>query len=124
MWLFHIEFELDANEAKADGDNADADEAIEADADETDEADKANEANEAKEANEYDNADKADEVNEATALAKAIDAGFISFSLTKCSTIFVEVKEYFEAKNNQHELGFNVQIWLMCRSNSSVQNWW
>ena len=42
LWLFHIKFESDAKEAKADGNNADADEAIEADADETDEADKAN----------------------------------------------------------------------------------
>ena len=42
LWLFHFDFELDANEAKSDGDNVDADEAIEADADETNEADKAN----------------------------------------------------------------------------------
>ena len=50
--MIHFDFELDANEAKADGNNADADEAIEADADETNEADKANETDEAKEANE------------------------------------------------------------------------
>ena len=49
--LFHFDSELDANEAKADGNNAVADEAIEANVDETDKADKANEANEAKEAN-------------------------------------------------------------------------
>jgi hypothetical protein len=48
--------------------------------------------------NEYDEADK---VNEATALDEAVDAGIISFSLTKCSAIFTEVKEYFEANNNQ-----------------------
>ena len=79
--------------------------------DEVDEADKANEY------------DKADKVNEATALDEAVDAGIISFSLTKCSAIFAEVKEYFEANNNQLELGFNVQIRLMSRSNSPIQNW-
>jgi hypothetical protein len=42
-------------------------------------------------------------------LDKAVDAGIISFSLTKCSAI-AEVKEYFEANNNQLGLGFNVQI--------------
>ena len=47
LWLLHFDFELDANEAKSDGDNADADEDIEADADKTDEADKANEADDA-----------------------------------------------------------------------------
>ena len=86
-------------------------------------ADEIVEAAEADEANEYNNADKADEVNEATALDKAVDAGFISFSLTKCYAIFLEVKEYFEANNSQLGLGFNVQIQLMCRSNSSVQSW-
>ena len=35
LWLFHFDFELDANEAKVDGNNAVADEASEADADET-----------------------------------------------------------------------------------------
>ncbi len=35
LWLFHFDFELDANEAKVDGNNAVADEAIEADANET-----------------------------------------------------------------------------------------
>jgi hypothetical protein len=49
--LFHFNFELDVNEAKADGDNAVADEAIEANADETNKADKANEANASHEAN-------------------------------------------------------------------------
>ena len=43
-------------------------------------------------------------------LDKAVDAGFISFSLTKCYAIFVEVKECFEANNSQLGLGFNVQI--------------
>jgi len=94
---------------------------VNAQLDDHDKAKKANEiveaaeANEADKANEYDNADKANEVNEATALDEAIDARFISFSLTKCSAIFAEVKEYFEANNNQLGLGFNVQIY---------QNWW
>jgi hypothetical protein len=41
-------------------------------------------------------------------LDKAVDAGFISFSLTKCSAVFAGVKENFEANNNQLGLGFNV----------------
>ena len=40
--MFQFDFELDANEARAEGNNADADEANEAEADEKDEADKAN----------------------------------------------------------------------------------
>ena len=66
---------MDANEAKADGDNAVADVAIEADADRTDEADKANEADESKEANkaEADEADEADKADEADT-NEAIDA--------------------------------------------------
>ena len=36
------------------------------------------------------------------------NARFISFSFTKCFAIFVEVKEYFEANNNQLGLGFNL----------------
>ena len=54
---------------------------------------------------------------------EAKDARFISFSLTKCSAIFSEVKD-FEENNNQLGLGINLQIRLMCRSTSSVQNWW
>ena len=80
-------------------------------------------ANKANKANEYDSANKTDEVGEATALDKAVDAGFIFFSLTKCYAIFAEVKEYFEANNNQIGLGFNVQIRLLCWSTSSVQSW-
>ena len=73
--MFYFDFELDANKAKADGNNADADEAIEADADKTNEADKANEANEAKEANKAkaDKADDADKADEADS-NEAIDA--------------------------------------------------
>ena len=37
--LFHFDVELDANETKADGNNADADDAIEADANKIDKAD-------------------------------------------------------------------------------------
>jgi hypothetical protein len=36
------------------------------------------------------------------------NARFVSFSLTKCFAIFAEVKEYFEANNNQLGLGFNL----------------
>ena len=36
LWLFHFDFELDANKAEADGDNAADDEVIEVDADKTD----------------------------------------------------------------------------------------
>ncbi len=86
--------------------------------------DEANEVDKADEANEVDEADEANKVNEVTALDEAIDAGIISFSLTKCSAIFAEVKEYFDANNNQLGVGFDVQIQLMCQSNSSVQNWW
>ena len=102
--MFCSDFEIDAGKAEADGNNAEADEAIEANVDETYEADKAN------------------GVNEATVLDEAVDAGIIYFSLTKCSAIFAEVKEYFEANNNQLGLVFDVQIRPMCRSNSSVQN--
>ncbi len=62
LWLFHFDFKLDANEAKSDGDNADADEAIEADADETE----MNEAIDAKEA-------KADEVDTLEADANVVN---------------------------------------------------
>jgi hypothetical protein len=78
----------DANKANEDI------EAIAANNAKLDELDKAGEVNEIVEAAE---ADEANEVNEATALDEAIDAGFISFSLTKCSAIFAEVKEYFVA---------------------------
>jgi hypothetical protein len=77
-----------------------------AELDNLDKTDKANEivkaaeADKADKANEYDHANKASEVNEATALDEVVDAGFISFSLTKCSAIFTEGKECFEANNN------------------------
>ena len=87
------------------------------------EADEADKVNEYDKANEYDIANEADEVNEASALDEAVDAGFISFSLTKFSAIFGEVKEYFVANKSQLGLGLNVQIRLICRSNSCVQNW-
>jgi hypothetical protein len=45
---------------------------------------------------------------------------FLVFSITKYSAIFVEVKGYFEKNYNQ--LGYNVQIRQMCRSNSTRFN--
>ena len=80
--MYHFDFKLDANEAKADGNNAVADEAIEANADKPDEADEVNKAdltNVAEVANKaiatvaakLDNLEEVDEANKIVEAAEA-----------------------------------------------------
>ncbi len=54
-------------------------------------------------------ADKAKETTATKQVNEAEYIRYISFSLTNFFTIFAEVKEYFDAKNNQLGLEVNVQ---------------